>query len=114
MLLPESKSYHLSAAGELRPCAAYSDQSVRESPVFLPRKHYSSIFYRERAVRYRSFRNYAYKSFRNNYSEFIEKATYLLDILNNVTGVRIKRTCVSNPFWVSRTFSDVIYLYGNY
>ena len=38
MLLPESKSYHLSAAGELRPCAAYSDPSVRESPVFPNRK----------------------------------------------------------------------------
>lgn len=38
MLRPKSKSCHLSAAGELRPCAAYSDPSVRESPVFPNRK----------------------------------------------------------------------------
>lgn len=38
MLRPKSKPCHLSAAGELRPCAAYSDPSVRESPVFPNRK----------------------------------------------------------------------------
>lgn len=38
MLRPKSKFYYLSAAGELRPCAAYSDPSVRESPVFPNRK----------------------------------------------------------------------------
>ena len=34
MLRPKSKSYHLFAAGEFRPCAAYFVQYVRENHVF--------------------------------------------------------------------------------